>query len=144
MTKNKTVLLENYNHYPIAFLDYIFVITIYTCCAFFLSVVIDGYIVPIYNPSIASHQSSIYLASKILLQLAVQGFIAIFLYALLQKIPSPFNGLYGYTSKTPLGLSVRNPAIISVILFFFATTLHNDLYLLFSRFTGKPLQQQKL
>jgi len=139
MPKTQNILVENIYHYPIAFLDYMFVITIYVISAFFLSVVIDGYLVPPFNKSIAAQQSNFYLVLKILLQLSIQGFIAIFLYALLQKIHSPFYGLYGYTSKTPLGLSIRNPAIISVILFFYSTALHSDLYLLFSRVTGKSI-----
>ena len=80
---------------------------------------------------------------QILLQLAVQGFIAIFLYALLQKINSPFDGLYGYTSNTPLGLTVRSPAIISVILFYLSLSLHNKLIILFNRFSNRP-QTSKL
>ena len=143
MSKKNTILTENHKHYPVAFLDYLFVITIYTTCAFFCSVLIDGYIIPEFNVIIALKRSSIFLASQILLQLAVQGFIAIFLYALLQKINSPFDGLYGYTSKTPLGLTVRSPAIISVILFYLSLSLHNKLIILFNRFSNRP-QTSKL
>ena len=125
-------------HYPVAFLDYLYVITIYAICAFFCSVIIDGYIIPEFNIQTALKRSSIFLTAQILLQLAIQGFIAIFLYALLQKIYSPFNGLYGYTSDTPLGLTVRSPAIISVLLFFFSISLHNKLMILFNRFSNKP------
>ena len=125
-------------HYPVAFLDYMYVITIYSTCAFFCSVLIDGYIIPTFNVQLAIKRRSIVLAVQILLQLAVQGFIAIFLYALLQKINSPFDGLYGYTSNTPLGLTVRSPAIISVILFYLSTSLHDKLMVLFNRFSGKP------
>jgi hypothetical protein len=137
MTK-KTILTENHWHYPVAFLDYLYVITIYATCAFFCSVLIDGYIVPEFNIQIAVNRSDIYLAVQILLQLAAQGFIAIFLYALLQKLSSPFDGMYGYTSDTPLGLTVRNPAIISVILFFLSISLHNKLQILFNRFSHRP------
>jgi hypothetical protein len=125
-------------HYPVAFLDYMYVITIYSTCDFFCSVLIDGYIIPTFNVQLAIKRNSIVLALQILLQLAVQGFIAIFLYALLQKINSPFDGLYGYTSNTPLGLTVRSPAIISVILFYLSTSLHDKLMILFNRFSGKP------
>jgi len=138
MKKKVTILTENPFHYPIAFLDYLYVITIYSTVAFFCSVIIDGYIIPDFNPQIALKRSSIFLALQILLQLAIQGFIAIFLYALLQKIYSPFNGWYGYTSETPLGLTVRSPAIISVILFFLSTSLHDKLKILFNRFSNKP------
>jgi hypothetical protein len=82
MPKTQNILVENIYHYPIAFLDYMFVITIYVISAFFLSVVIDGYLVPPFNKSIAAQQSNFYLVLKILLQLSIQGFIAIFLYAL--------------------------------------------------------------
>jgi len=138
MPKKDTILTETPLHYPVAFLDYLYVITIYAICAFFCSVVIDGYIIPDFSVQIALQRSSIFLTAQILLQLAIQGFIAIFLYALLQKIYSPFNGLYGYTSDTPLGLTVRSPAIISVLLFFFSISLHNKLMILFNRFSNKP------
>ena len=44
--KKITILTESHMHYPIAFLDYLYVITIYATCAFFCSVAIDGYIIP--------------------------------------------------------------------------------------------------
>lgn len=138
MTKKQNILTENHLHYPVAFLDYLYVITIYATCAFFCSVIIDGYIIPDFNLQLAIKRRNIFLAGQILLQLAVQGFIAIFLYALLQKINSPFNGIYGYTSDTPLGLTVRSPAIISVILFYLSTSLHNKLKILFNRFSNRP------
>lgn len=137
MTKKQTILTEAPMHYPVAFLDYMYVITMYSTCAFFCSVLIDGYIIPTFNLQIAIKRNSVVLAVQILLQLAVQGFIAIFLYALLQKINSPFDGLYGYTSNTPLGLTVRSPAIISVILFYLSTSLHDKLMILFNRFSGR-------
>jgi len=138
MVKKQNILSENHLHYPVAFLDYLYVITIYATSAFFFSVIIDGYIIPEFNVEVAIKKSNIVLALQILAQLAVQGFIAIFLYALLQKINSPFNGLYGYTSDTPLGLTVRSPAIISVILFYLSLSLHNKLKILFNRFSGRP------
>ena len=61
MTKTQNILGENVYQYPIAFLDYMFVITIYVISAFFLSVVIDGYLVPPFNKSIATQQSNFYL-----------------------------------------------------------------------------------
>ena len=131
MVKNTSILSESPIHYSVAFLDYLYVITIYATCAFFCSIIIDGYIIHDFNLQIALKRSSIFLTGQILLQLAIQGFIAIFLYALLQKIYSPFNGLYGYTSNTPLGLTVRSPAIISVLLFFFYVKGRVSLYLYF-------------
>jgi hypothetical protein len=138
MPKKYNILSESPIHYSVAFLDYLYVITVYSIIAFFCSIIIDGYIIPEFNLQIALKRSSIFLAAQILLQLAIQGFIAIFLYALLQKIYSPFNGLYGYTSDTPLGLTIRSPAIISVLLFFFSISLHNKLMILFNRFSNKP------
>jgi len=137
MVKKQNILSENHLHYPVAFLDYLYVITIYATSAFFFSVLIDGYIIPEFNLELAIKKSTIILALQILAQLAVQGFIAIFLYALLQKISSPFDGWYGYTSDTPLGLTVRSPAIISVILFYLSLSLHNKLKILFNRFSNR-------
>jgi hypothetical protein len=132
------VLTEDPLHYPVAFFDYLYVITIYSISAFFCSVFIDGYLIPEFDLQDAIKRDNVFLTCQILLQLAIQGFIAIFLYALLQKIPSPFDGIFGYTSQTPLGLTVRNPAIISVILFYLSTSLHNKLEILFNRFSKRP------
>lgn len=80
-------------------------------------------------------KSTVRLGVEILIQLAIQGFIAILLCALLQKIPSPFEGIFNYETHTSLGLLIRNPAIISVILFSQSKTLQGKIYLFMSRFS---------
>jgi hypothetical protein len=84
-------------------------------------------------------QSSHVLAVEILLQLAFQGFVAIMLFAILQKIPSPFEGLAGYNSNSSLGILLRNPAIISVILFSLSKSLQGRLTVLYSRFNSNAI-----
>ena len=120
--------------YPIAFFDYLWVISLYITISFFLAVLIDGYLLPPFDKKKESKESSIFLGCKVLLQLAAQGFIAVLISALLQKIPSPFHGLFGYDRYTPLGILIRNPAIISVILFALSSSLRERLLYLFSRF----------
>jgi hypothetical protein len=120
--------------YPFVFIDYLWVITVYIIASFAMSVIIDGHIVPPFDIEKESKDSSIILSLKIILQLAIQGFIAILLCAILQKVPSPVEGVYGYYTKSPLGLLVRNPAIISVILFALSSSLRARLFYLFSRY----------
>jgi hypothetical protein len=111
------------------------VITIYVCCGFILAIIIDGNILPRFDIIVESEDSSWYLGLKLLLQLSIQGFIAFMLYGLLQKISSPVNGWYQYNSHTSLGILVRNPAIISVILSVLSSSMRERLLYLFSRFS---------
>ena len=134
--KNKSPLNYPLSVYPFAFIDYLWVLTIYIVSSFTLSVIIDGNILAPFDKDIESKDSSFIIFMKILLQFAVQGFIAIMLCALLQKIPSPMKGLYGYDPTSPLGLLIRTPAIISILLFALAQSLRGRLLYLFSRFNN--------
>jgi hypothetical protein len=120
--------------YPIAFIDYLWVITIYIVCSFILATIIDGNIVGKFDITVESYNSSWYLGLKVLLQLAIQGFIAFMLYGLIQKISSPVNGWFQYNSHTSLGILVRNPAIISVVLSVLSTSMRERILYLFGRF----------
>ena len=125
--------------YPAMMVDYVWVIAIYTSLSFCLAVLIDGYLLPPFDPKTEAEDSSAYLWLKISMQLAVQGFIAIFLAALVQKIPSPVAGSFGYDTHSLLGALVRNPAIISVMLFALSSSLRARLMFLFSRFNKNAL-----
>jgi len=120
--------------YPIAFIDYLWVITIYVVCSFILAIIIDGNVLPQFDITVESDDSSWYLGLKVLIQLAIQGFIAFMLYGLIQKISSPVNGWFHYDSHTSLGALVRNPAIISVILSVLSTSMRHRILYLFGRF----------
>ena len=132
--------------YPFAFIDYLWVLTIYIMCSFGLSVLIDGHILAPFDKDKESNDSSFFIFMKILLQFSVQGFIAIMLCALLQKIPSPMKGIYGYDPHSTLGLLIRTPAIISVLLFALAQSLRARLLYFFSRFnnTAELIKQNLL
>jgi hypothetical protein len=122
--------------YPAMVVDYAWVITIYLSLSFCLAVLIDGYLLPPFDPKTEAEDSSAYLWLKISAQLAMQGFIAIFLAALVQKIPSPVAGVFDYDPRSLLGVLVRNPAIISVMLFALSSSLRARLMFLFSRFNN--------
>jgi hypothetical protein len=122
------------HQYPIVFIDYIWVVTIYISIAFILAVIIDGHILPPFDYDKESKNSSIELYIKVLLQFAVQGFIAILLSSILQKMSSPFDGIYGYHSHSSIGILIRNPAIIYIILITLSTSLKARILYLFSRF----------
>ena len=120
--------------YPVALVDYIWVITFYVTAAFFLAALTDGYLLPPFEISDAKNDSSFGLAIKIILQMALQGFIAIALCAIMQKLPSPMDGVFGYKINTSLGVLIRNPALISVILFSLSKSLRGRLFVLYSRY----------
>jgi hypothetical protein len=125
--------------YPFAFMDYLWVIVIYVVSSFSLATFVDGHLLPQFDIYYTEKQSSHVLAVEILLQLAFQGFVAIMLFAILQKIPSPFEGLAGYNSNSSLGILLRNPAIISVILFSLSKSLQGRLTVLYSRFNSNAI-----
>lgn len=125
--------------YPVGLLDYFWVIVCYVGSAFFISAGIDGYLLPPFDPEIIDKESTIWLAIEVLLQLALQGFIAIFLVAILQHLPSPVHGMLGYSRYSSIGILVRNPAIISVILFSLSRSMQGRLYELYSRYDKNAL-----
>ena len=127
------------SRYPIAFLDYLWVIILYISSAFFLATTIDGRILPPLNVEKTKQLNSLILFIFIIIQFAFQGFIAIVIFILLQKLPSPVNGIFGYNHHSAVGLIVRNPAIISVMLFALSKSLQGRLTILYSRFNQNAL-----
>jgi hypothetical protein len=124
----------NLNNALISLVDYTWVIIMYSVSAFILAVIIDGYILKPFDLEKTKKESTLILSLQVILQIAVQGFIAIFLHGLLEDIPSPVDGIFGYNSKSDLGNLLRNPAIISVILFALSKSLQGRLMVLYSRF----------
>jgi len=127
--------------YPLAFIDYIWVITLYVTFSFCFAVLIDGYLLPPFNYDRESNYSSVYLFTMILLQLAGQGFIVILISSLLQRLPSPMTP-FGYDTRSSLGSLVRNPAIMAIILFTLSASLKERLLYLFSRFNKNAPHKQ--
>ena len=119
---------------PVMLVDYIFVIFIYGSVAFWLAVLIDGYILPKFDAVETAKKSSLQLYIEVLLQIALQGFLAIVINTFLQQIPSPVHGIAGYNSKSIEGAIIRNPSIISVLLFALSKSMQGRLQILFARF----------
>jgi hypothetical protein len=136
MSKNtfKSALSYPLVQYPFAFIDYLWVIVIYVVISFTLATIIDGHILPPFDIFNTEKENSTILAIEIILQLALQGFIAIMLFAILRKLPSPVYGLGGYNPNSSLGILLRNPAIISVILFSLSKSLQGRMAVFYSRF----------
>jgi len=120
--------------FPIYLVDYLWVITLYCSMAFWLAVLIDGYILPRFDPVATSKKWSITLFAEILGQLAVQGLLAVMFIAILQRLPTPVQGVFGYNAHSPTGALLRNPAIISALLLSMSKSLQGRLQILFSRF----------
>lgn len=128
---------RNIGKYFAAFLDYIWVLTIYVVLAFSLSSLVDGRLLPPFDEKKAEEESNIELASRIILHLAIQGFFVIVITEIMQNIYSPFTHIYGYNPKSDIGTLIRNPSIIAIILFNLSKSLQGRLYLLFHRFNKK-------
>lgn len=134
--KNKKILL-------IALLDYMWVITIYVTAAFCYELIVDAYILPPLNMENELKKPTYLLAIEVLLHLALQGFVAIIMNLFLQTIPSPFNGVFGYNDNNTLAVILRNPAIVSVIIFALSRTLQARIFILYSRYNKNALGQLK-
>ena len=115
-------------------LDYIWVIAIYFFAAFWLEVFIDGYLLPPFILENEKIKPSWLLFTEVFLQIALQGFIAFVLHALLQYIPSLVNGIMGYDINDTIGRFLRNPAIITTILLLLSNVLRKRMLLVFSRY----------
>ncbi len=64
----------------------------------------------------------------------MQGLLAMLAHTLVQKIPSPFDGLCGYHAHSRAGENVRNPAILSVFMFALSKSLQARIMFTFRRF----------
>ena len=130
----------------VMFIDYAYVIAIYVTCAFVMSVLIDGYILRYDDIESIHNESNLEMYVKILLQLALQGFVVIVISLFIQEVPSPVEGVNGYDPHSRSGLIIRNPAIITVILFYLSRTLRTRISILFDRITGvnpqAPVRQE--
>uniref|UniRef100_A0A6C0HMP6 Uncharacterized protein n=1 Tax=viral metagenome TaxID=1070528 RepID=A0A6C0HMP6_9ZZZZ len=119
---------------PIALLDYLWVILFYYSLAFWLAVIIDGYMLPPFVQKNEEAKTSLRLFIEVFVHIALQGFVAFMLHAILKFVPSPLDGVYGYVVNSTVGDLLRNPAIITTMLLFLSNTLHQRMLILFSRF----------
>lgn len=129
---NKTI-----KKYTFALLDYIWVITIYVSVAVLLSSLVDGKLLPPFDPKEAETESNALLAFKVILQFALQGFFVIVITETMANIYSPFSYFNGYNPKTDIGLLIRNPTVISIILFNLSKNLQGRLSILYHRLGKK-------
>lgn len=114
--------------------DYAYVIIVYVSIAFWLAVLIDGYLLPPFDIEKEKKKSTFILYIQVMLQLALQGFLAIVIATVLHNIPSPVQNIDGYGEKSPEWSIIRNGAIINIILITLSKTLQGRLHILFSRF----------
>ena len=124
---------------PIYIVDYIWIITIYATTAILLAVLIDGYLLPLYDADETKKKQTWQLYLEVILQIALQGFIAIVVITVLQNIPSPVEGINGYGHGSGEALIIRTPAILTVLLFYLSRSLKGRLVTLVSRFDKNTL-----
>jgi hypothetical protein len=127
----------------VLFLDYLCVIVVYANIGFWMAVLIDGHLLPPFDPATAVKESTISLFSKICLQIALQGALAMIAHTIVQHIPSPFDGLCGYSVHSRSGENVRNPAIVTVVLFALSKSLQARIMFTFDRFDTRAVQTAK-
>ena len=133
-TKSSSILNMPLIYYPVGILDYVYVSTIYIISALLIAGGINGFM-PTFNPKKAMAESTISLTISLAIVVSLQGFFACVVTTLLHMLPSPINGLFGYNTNSPIGTIVRNPAIITLLLFMMNDTVHGILPILLARST---------
>ena len=120
--------------YPIGFIDFCYVIVIYICASLVLAAIINGLILPPFIEEESAKKSSVFLVGYLSMIFALQGFLTVLMCAILELIPSPINGIFGYSINSPIGIIVRNPAIVTIILFGLSKTLTGIIKIICDRF----------
>jgi hypothetical protein len=128
-----SILTMPLKFYPIGILDYFYVSTLYILSSLFVARIIDGIILPPFNDKKAATESTIKLVFMLAAVVSMQGFFACVIITLLHILPSPINGLFGYNIHSPIGAIVRNPAIITLLLFMMNDTVRGTLPILLTR-----------
>ena len=140
---HQTLLNMPWKYYPVGFVDFCYVIIMYIISALVLSALINGIILPPYNEEETLKASTWYLVVYLSVIFALQGFLSVVMCAFLELIPSPINGLFGYSTSSPIGVIVRNPAIVTIILFGLSTTLNGIIKIICDRFQVIITENQK-
>ena len=133
-TKGSSILNMPAIYYPVGILDYVYVSTIYIISSLIIAGGINGFL-PAFNPKQAQNDSTMKLSIYLAIVISLQGFFACVVTTLLHMLPSPINGLFGYNTNSPIGMIVRNPAIITLLLFMMNDTVHGILPILLARST---------
>lgn len=116
--------------------DYSMVVIVCVTIAFWTGILIDGFLIHPFEHARAEHKSSIVLFLEIVSQFVIQGLIALAVTWAVRAIPSPVSGWQGYSSNSPIGNSVRMPALVlfAVVLFSVSSSLQARITYLLSRF----------
>ena len=119
---------------PFALLDYIWIIFVYFTVAFFIEVLIDGYLLPKFDYEQEVNTPSWKLYLQIFLQISLQGFVAFIIYAIVHYFPYPKIFTHYYNPTSPLGFFLHSPSIIVTLIMMLSYSLKKRVFLLFSRF----------
>ena len=133
-TKSSSILNMPLIYYPVGILDYVYVSTLYILSSLLIAGSINVFM-PQFNPKQAMNDSTIKLSLTLAVIVSLQGFLACVITTLLHVLPSPINGLFGYNTHSPIGMIVRNPAIITLLLFMMNDTIRGILPILLARST---------
>jgi hypothetical protein len=117
-------------------IDYTIVLIVYVVTAFWLGVLIDGHLVKQFDPVDAERRSTLALFAEVALQLVLQGLLGLAIVSLMRRVPSPVEGVLGYSALGPAAAGVRAPAaaLFAVVLFFTSYSLGAKLRFLVNRF----------
>lgn len=116
--------------------DYTMIVTICVTLAFWLGILIDGYLIRPFDHAAAEKKHSLLLFAEVVGQLVLQGLIALVVTFAVRAIPSPMDGVLGYRFKSPQGTAVRTPAIVlfAIILLTVSSSLQARITYLIARF----------
>ena len=117
-------------------IDYTMIVVICVTLAFWIGVLIDGHIIHPFERAKADKKSSFELFFDIILQFTVQGLIALLVTFAVRAIPSPVEGVMGYSAHSATGNAVRTPAMVlfAIVLLTVSSSLQARITYIISRF----------
>lgn len=119
----------------IKIIDISYITCIYTVPTLYVASLLDKYIYTHINldSRIPDEEKSIrYLLTEVILCLCINGIVSYILRNILQLIPFPLNGVYGF--KHIKVREVASGSIINMVLMWFSSTIRNKLLILQKKF----------
>jgi hypothetical protein len=136
--QHKQTLREDFIIRSIKILDFAFIIPIYTLGAVFGAIFLDKYVYKymlITNKYNIQDETDVQLFTNIVILLLINTITAYILRNLLQKIPFPFENVYGF--KHMKVSEVKSGSIITMILLIFSNEIRVYIQELQRRYTKK-------
>lgn len=131
---NKTHIKNDFIIKLIKIIDIFFASFIYIVCAFIVSFILDKYFFPKFDEEKEKNKNFIVSVIEICVIIGITGVIAYITRNLIQMIPFPFEGLYGF--RHLMVYEVRSGALFSAYVILLNTYLQKKLNVIKDRFNS--------